>query len=470
MTGYPRRSLRHPSPALYAGCSRRRHSEPATAAPRLSRVAGIVVATTLAVSAAAFAEATGFEDGWPQWRGPNSTGVVADASPPLTWSETENVRWKVAVPGRGQASPIVWRDRVYLLTAVEPGSPEIVEDKYGGLVQPTKPIEFTVLAISRHSGDRVWQKVANTAVPHEGTHATSTWASASAATDGEVLVAHFGSNGTFGFDLDGKLLWKHDFGDQETMSGFGEGSSPAMHGDTVVVSWDHGGDDFVVALDKRTGKVRWRRERDEPTSWSSPLVFEAGGKAQVVLNAKNRVRAYDLKSGKELWSVSGMTPLVIPTPSYANGLVYLMSGYRDSRLMAIRPRKASGNLDGTEAIAWRHERDASFLPSGLAYGDSYFFLKTNNGILTHLDATTGEVRFGPVRLKGIGDVYASPVGAAGRIYITDRDGTTLVLKKSDQLEVLATNTLDEGFDASPAIAGKQLFLRGRRHLYCLEED
>ena len=458
----------------------------------MSRRTLVLIALLLALPVTAIAidnPVTQYAHEWPQWRGPLGTGVAPYGDPPLTWSETENLRWKVELPGRGHASPIVWGDRVYLLAAVEvtsdsnDGSLALSEASDatqvpipgGGRrfrprgIQPENAVRFVVLALDRGTGDILWERTAHTAVPHEGTHSTATWASASAVTDGEVLVASFGSNGIYAYDLDGGLLWQRDLGDQRTRNAFGEGSSPAIHGSSVIVNWDHEGDSFIVALDRDSGETRWRRARDEPTSWSTPLVIDVEGRAQVVVNASNRVRAYDLETGDVVWHAGGMTTNAIPTPTFADGLVYVMSGFRGNMLLAIRVAGARGDLDGSEHVVWSHERDTSYTPSGLLYGDTFYFLKRNNGILSNLDAKTGEVLFGPERLEGIdaeSGVYASPVGAADRVYIAAQNGVTLVLARGPEFEMLASNQLDDAFDASPAIAGNELFLRGREHLYC----
>lgn len=453
----------------------------------------VVICTSLTVATVCPASAAGpsYDDAWPQWRGPDGTGVAPHGDPPVTWNEDQNVRWKVPIPGRGHSSPIVWQDRVYLLTAVEvepEPAPEATPDSAsethepipgGGSrfrprgIHPENPVRFVVLALNRATGSVVWERTARTAVPHEGTHRTATWASASAVTDGEVLVANFGSNGIYAYDLDGELLWEKDFGDQTTRNAFGEGSSPVISGKVVVANWDHEGDSFITAMDRDSGESLWRRERDEPTSWSTPLVVPVDGASQVIVSASNRVRAYDLETGEDVWHVGGMTLNVIPTPAYSDGLVYLMSGFRGDTVMAIRLAGAKGDLDGTDSIVWSLDRDASYTPSGLVYGDTFYFLKRNDGILSSVNARTGQHLFGPERLEGIdGDagVYASLVGAAGRVYVTGQNGTTLVLKRGAELDVLSANRLDDGFDASPAIAGSQLFLRGRAHLYCLEES
>jgi outer membrane protein assembly factor BamB len=391
----------------------------------------------------------------------------------VEWSEAKNIRWKVEIPGRGHASPVLWGDRVYVATAVPATSapvpptaqPDSEEGRRPRGVAPDQPQRFVLLALDRETGKVVWERVARENKPHEGTHQDGTWASASPVTDGEVVIAHFGSNGLYAYDLDGKLLWSKDLGDMETRNGFGEGSSPALHGEALVVVWDHEGDSFVVALDKRSGQERWRQPRDEVTSWATPLIVERGGKTQVVVSATNRVRSYDLATGKVLWEAAGMTTNTIPSPVEKDGVVYAMSGFRGNNLLAIRLDGAQGDITGTESVLWTYDRDTPYVPSPLLYGDQLYFLKHNRGILSALDAKTGVVRFGPERLEGIEGVYASPVGAGGRIYVVGRNGVSVVLKHGPKLEVLATNTLEDEFDASPAVAGDELFLRGQKYLY-----
>jgi len=204
---------------------------------------------------------------WPQWRGPLASGAAPGANPPVTWSETENLRWKLPIPGRGHGSPVIWGNLVFLLTAVPvdlpPAAGEVTEGDQPQGVMPSGPIRLTVLAIDRTSGEVVWERVAREEVPHEGTHTDGSWASASAATDGEVLIAHFGSRGLYAYDLEGELLWSTDLGDMETRRGFGEGGTPLLTGETLIVNWDHEGDSFIVALDRRTGREIWRQSRGD---------------------------------------------------------------------------------------------------------------------------------------------------------------------------------------------------------------
>ncbi|MFM7213676.1 MAG: PQQ-binding-like beta-propeller repeat protein [Verrucomicrobiota bacterium] len=425
--------------------------------------------------------ATSEVQNWPAWRGPLGNGVAPGANPPMEWSESRNVVWKVAVPGRGSSTPIVWGDQVFLLTAipegVEPPTPGEGPEgsgrggpggRGGRGETPSQPQRFTVIALGRDDGKVRWQQTARVQVPHEGHHKDHGFASASPVTDGRVLIASFGSFGVFAYDLKGKLIWEKDLGDMRTRNSFGEGSSPALHGTTVVVLWDHEGEDFIVALDTRDGRELWRQRRDEPTGWSTPLIVEHGGKTQVVVNGTNKVRAYDLATGSLLWECSGQTANAIPTPVADQGSVIVMSGFRGSALQVIR-LGGSGDLRGTDAIVWSHNKGTPYVPSPLLYGGRLYFLSGNTAMLSIFDARTGKPEVEMERLNGLTGVYASPVGAAGRVYLAGREGGVVVLKEGPKVEVLATNRLDDGFDASPAVAGNRLYLRGRVSLYCLGE-
>ncbi len=429
----------------------------------------------------ALAESSDAGKYWPQWRGPQATGVSPSGNPPLEWGEDRNVRWKVGIPGKGSATPIVWGDRIYLTSAVQTGEaapppppPEEGQRSSGRRrrgprgVQPS-PQDFVVLALDRSDGQIVWQRTASQSTPHEGHHNDGTFASNSAVTDGEHVYAYFGSRGVFCYDLGGNLKWQKDLGNMRTRLGFGEGSSPALHGDSLIIPWDHEDQSFITVLDKRSGKEIWRDNRDEPTAWATPIVVEQGDKAQIITNATNRVRGYDLESGNLIWESSGMTTNTIPSPVYSDGMVFVTSGFRGNALQAIRLAEAKGDISGGGAIAWTYDRDTPYVPSPLLYGGQLYILKRNNGILTVFDARTGETHYGPQRLEGVRGVYASPVGAAGRVYITSREGTTIVIRQGKEFEVLATNTLEDGFDASMAIVGDTIYMRGNKYLYSIQE-
>ena len=270
---------------------------------------------------------------------------------------------------------------------------------------------------------------------------TARYAAGSALTDGQRLYAWFGSRGLYAVDFTGKVLWEKSLGQMQTRNGFGEGSSVAIHDGTLVVPWDHEGADFVIALDAATGKEKWRTPREEPTTWSTPLIVAAGGPPQAVLSGTNRVVGYDLASGKQLWQAGGTTMNAIPSPVFADGLVIAMGGFRGSMARAIRLADAKGDVTGTPAQVWTYEKDTPYVPSPLLYRGAVYFLKVNSGILTSLDAKTGAVRF--TERLAVPNVYASPVAADGRIYVVGREGTTAVLEAGPAAKVLATNVLNE---------------------------
>jgi outer membrane protein assembly factor BamB len=408
---------------------------------------------------------------WAQWRGPHSTGVSTTANPPTEWSETKNIRWKTPLPGRGTASPIVWGDRVFVLTAVPAGVTGDAQHAPRGAVTPRGMHRFVVMALDRKTGKTVWERVAREQEPHEGSHVDNgTWASSSPITDGERVYAYFESFGMYAYDMNGKLLWEKDLGDKKMRNEFGEGSTPALHGNTLVVVWDHlGGESFIVALDKRDGKELWRVPRKEIDTWATPLVLEVNGRAQVIVPAMERVRSYDLQTGAVVWESDGLTMNPIPSPVYADGLVFLMSGFRGNDLKAIRVADAKGNIDGTPAIVWTFDRDTPYVPSPVLVDGVLYFLKTNSGILTAVDAKTGKPHYQNQRLDDVPNVFASPVAARGRVYFPGREGTTIVIRSGPTYEVLAKNTLDDAFDASPALVDNELFLRGFKSLYSIAQ-
>ena len=442
---------------------------------RMTAAAALAAACAINVFSARGMAAS--DEGWPQWRGPRATGEAPAADPPVEWSETRNIRWKIEIPGNGSATPIVWGDHVFVSTAVPAGAAAARDGlftrltrRFVGTESPSQILRYTVLAVDRGTGTVAWERVVQEAAPHEGRHQTGSWAAPSAVTDGEVLCAFFGSAGLYCLDMDGQPLWDYDFGDMEIRMGFGEGASPTLHDDTIIVNWDHQGQSFIAALDKRTGRERWRTEREEMTSWATPLVVEDGGRKQVITNATERVRSYDFETGELLWEGEGTTLNAIPSPVAAEGMVYLMSGFRGNRLEAVRFGEAAGDITGTGAVAWSLDRDTPYVPSPLLHDGILYFTKGNNGIISAYDARSGRLLYGPERLSGVRSLYASPVAAGGRIYIPSRDGTTVVLAAGPAFELLAINMLDDGFDASPAAVDGELYLRGRQYLYCIAAD
>jgi outer membrane protein assembly factor BamB len=422
--------------------------------PLLQLGAAALLTTTLAAQSDSF---------WPQWRGPLATGVSLTAKPPVEWGESKNVRWKVEIAGRGSGTPIVWRDRLFVLSAV-PADAEVPASHVASRARN----RYVVLAIDRKSGKTIWERTAREEAPHEGTHNQfGTYASSSAVTDGEVLIASFESRGFYGYDLEGNKLWEVDLGDKRMRSEFGEGTTPALYRDRFFVVWDHQGESFIVALDKKTGKELWRTKREEIDSWATPLVVAVNGKAQVVTSAMRRVRSYDAQTGELVWDMAGLTMNPIPSPVSADGIVYLMSGFRGNSLKAVRLSEAKGDITNTAAVAWTFERDTPYVPSPLLYGEILYFLKGNTGVLSAFDAKSGKPHYQLQRIEGVPNVFASPVGADGRVIVLGQDGGAVVLKHGPTYEVLATNKLDDKFDASPALVDGEIFLRGYRYLYCV---
>jgi outer membrane protein assembly factor BamB len=432
---------------------------------RLSLAIWCLLLNLLAFNAPALADASA-ELFWPQWRGPVSTGEAPGADPPLTWSETDNVKWKTTIPGEGDSTPIVWGNRVFLLAAIATGSNAAAP---AAPEAPTEIYQFSVLCLDRDNGKILWQKAARQEAPHEGRQENNTFASASPVTDGKLLLAFFGSRGLHCYDFDGNLKWEKDFGKMKTKMGFGEGASPALSGDKVIINWDQEGDDFIAALDTESGRELWRTPRDEGTGWSTPLIVQVNGRTQVIVNATKKVRAYDMDSGKELWSCAGQTMNAIPSPVASGSIVYLTSGFRGSALQAVRLGRA-GDLTGTDAIIWNHSRNTPYVPSPLLIDNFLYLISGNDAIVSCFDAANGQAFFEHERLEGIHGVYASPVAARDRVYILGREGACVVLKKGPKPEVLAVNKVaDDHTDASLALTGKDLFLRTRHSLYCLTQ-
>lgn len=408
---------------------------------------------------------------WPQWRGPLGTGVAPQADPPVHWDESRNLLWKKALPGLGHSTPIVWEDRIYVTAAVPAGEPlgPFYDDAPGshGNLPVTHRHRFVVLALDRGSGEVLWERTVRTSLPHEGGHYTSSLASASPLTDGEHLLAHFGSQGIFCLSPDGEPQWERQLGLMRTKHGHGEGSSPVLHGETVVINWDHEGQSFVLALDKRTGRERWKIPRDEVTSWATPIAIEQDGMVQVIVAGTSRVRGYRLDTGDVIWECGGLAANIVASPVAGDGMAFVGSSYEKRVLLAIRLDGARGDITGTDRVPWTRRRTTPYVPSPLLYDGVLYFLAHYQGILTRVDTKTGRDRPGPLRLRGIGNVYASPVAASGRVYVTDLNGTTLVLSHAEAPQALAVNRLEDRFSASPALAGRQIYLRGEENLYAI---
>jgi outer membrane protein assembly factor BamB len=415
------------------------------------------------------------QDNWHHWRGPFVNGTSKTAKPPLKWDATTNVAWKTPIPGKGSATPIVWGDLVFVVTAIDTGKKADEKDipkpdpRFEGKKKTNAPDtwhQFVVYALDRKTGKEKWKKTCAEKVPHEGHHFSHSYAAGSPTTDGKRLIVSFGSFGVYCFALDGKKLWERHLGRMETRLGWGEAVTPVLHKNRVYITWDHEGDSFITALDAETGKPLWKVPREEPSSWATPLVVEHKGKTQIITPGTKRVRSYDAETGKVIWHHQGLTVNCIPSPLLHRDRAIVLSGYRGTAGAAV-PLDSTG--DATEKSKWKLEKGAPYVPSPVLVGDRLYFTQTNDNLMSCLDADSGKVLIDRARLPGVRTFYASPVAADGRIYFVDRDGTSLVIRASDKLEVLATNKLGEPVDASPALVGRQLFLRGAKHVWCIQE-
>jgi outer membrane protein assembly factor BamB len=395
---------------------------------------------------------------WPHWRGPNDDGM-AKGDAPLHWSDDEHIAWKAPVPGRGFSSPVVWGDRIFLTTAVPTGSAagrgDLVEHK------------FMVLCFDRKTGKQLWEKVAKVATPHQGHHPQyGSFASNSPITDGKYLFAFFGSRGLYCYTLSGELVWKKDFGALQMFRDFGEGAWTALHGEKLVAVMDHEGDSFLVALDKNSGRELWRTPRDGNTNWSGPYITSHDGRKQVIMSGSREVCGYDLETGKRIWGAKGLGQNTIPAPVAHDGIVIVMSGFRNPNLLAIRLGR-EGDLTGTDAIIWQNQRGNSYTPSPVMHEGKLYML-TDTGMLSCFDAKTGKPFYQQQRLPKPYSFKASPVGVNGKLYLASENDDVVVVRLGEKFDVLATNTLkDQTFIATPAIVDGEIYLRGQNTLFCI---
>ncbi|MDH3745667.1 MAG: PQQ-binding-like beta-propeller repeat protein [Acidobacteriota bacterium] len=423
---------------------------------------------------------------WPQFRGPQARGVAEGYATPVEWDvkSGKNIQWKVPVPGLGHSSPVVWGDRIFLTTAVSgKKDPELKVGLYGDIkpVDDTTSHRFEVLAYSRNEGKLLWSRTAHTGVPRIQRHTKATHANSTVATDGTRVVAFFGSEGLFAYDMGGKLLWKKDLGTLD--SGFfkvpeaqwGFGSSPVLHDDKVLLQVDVQGDSFVAALDAATGKELWRTPRDEVPTWGSPTVHRGAGRTQVIVNGWKHIGGYDIDSGAELWKMKGLGDIPTPTPYVAHDLIFLTSAHGDAIPVYAVKTSATGDISlsddetSNQHIAWSDPRGGSYMPTSVVYGDLLYILR-DNGTFSCLRATTGELLYKERVDRSSGGHTASLVAADGKIYVTAEAGEVRVVQAGPKLEVLATNDMGETLMATPAISRGTVFFRTRGHLVAVGHE
>ena len=419
---------------------------------------------------------------WPQFRGPGALGTVADDPRlPVSWSTTENVLWKAAIPGKGWSCPVVWDERVYLTSNMRAsGEAETPAGFYEGAVrQPIAEEEHRWLGygINFADGKIAWETELHKGVPKVPRHRKNSYASETPVTDGRHVYFHFGDLATYCLDMAGKVQWTKEWEPVETRWGYGTASSPALDANRLYITNDNQEQSYTVALDKNTGKEIWRAERDEPTTWSTPFIWKHDQRTEIITAGRKKVRSYDL-DGKLLWEVSGMSSLSIPTPFSTGGLLYVTSGYHGSKerpIYAIRPG-ASGDITldpgetSNEYIAWSVPQGGPYHPSPVIYDGLYYTL-LDRGFLTCHDAKTGEEIYGKQRIEvGSGNFTSSLWAYKGRIFCLSEAGDCYVVEAGPNFKVVGKNSLGEMCMATPAIADGNLLIRTYSHLYRLGEQ
>ena len=416
------------------------------------------------------------QDDWAQWRGPNNDGM-ARGDAPHQWSDTKNIAWRVAIPGRGNSSPVIWGDKIFLTTAVPTDAavatttpspqPQRQGRGPGGGANAGREHKFVLMCLDRRNGNLLWERIAKVATPHEGYHHQyGSFASSTPVTDGKHVYAFFGSRGIYCYDLDGKLIWEKAFQPMRMRLGFGEGVATVLDGNSLYLKFDQEQGSHLLALDKQTGKEIWRVAREEGSSWSPPLIVTHNGRKQMVVSASSKVRSYDPATGKLIWECAGLGSNVIPAPVIHAGVVYVMSGHREPNLLAIQLGR-EGDLTGTDAVLWTNNRGNAYTGSPVLHDGKLYFV-TDSGMLSCLDARTGKPHYLQQRLPRSYNFKSSPVGANGKLYLATEEGDVVVVKMGEKYEVLAVNTLtDQMFIATPAIAGGNIYLRSQEALYCI---
>lgn len=420
------------------------------------------------------------EENWPQFRGAGSRGISDDAQLPDHWSDTENVLWKTAIPGRGWSSPVVWGKQIFV-TAVSSAGTEKEAKRglyFGG--EQAKPSEdkhqWRVICLSLDDGRIVWDRVAHEGLPESTLHIKNSYASETPATDGERVYAYFGNEGIYAYDLAGTLLWSKKIGPFKTRAGWGTGASPIVYQDRVILVNDNEEDSFALALDAKTGNELWRQPRDEKSNWATPFLWNNGLRAEIVTSGTNKVRSYDL-DGKLLWELGGMSSIAIPTPFADDELLYLASGYimdKKRPILAIRPG-AEGDISPKEGeassryVAWFQREAGPYNPSPVLY-KGHFYVLLDRGIFSCYDAKTGAVVYEKKRIPNGRAFTSSPWAYNDKIFCLNEFGTTFVIKAGSEFELLYTNDLPEDTMcmATPAISGNKLLLRTDTQLYCFQ--
>ncbi|MFY9574767.1 MAG: PQQ-binding-like beta-propeller repeat protein [Blastocatellia bacterium] len=443
---------------------------------RSSNLALTWIACVIAIAALGLSAEAAPKNNWSQWRGPEGNGVSSETNLPAQWSDTQNIKWKTAIPGRGHSSPIVWDNRIFLTTDVEgeavPGA-KAVEHKDEGKpykhpdsIGADRKHTFKVLCMDGGTGKMIWERTAYEGTVYDDRHRKASYASPTPATDGTYVFAYFGTEGLYCYDFGGKLIWKALPGQIATF-GMGTGTSPVLFENTVILQCDedNGEKSSLLALDKKTGKEVWKTPRKVQASWSTPLIVRGRQRTELITSGNELIISYDPKTGKELWRTKGHASNAIATPVAGNGMVFVYAGFPVKKTLAIT-LGASGDLSDTKNIVWQYDKGTAYVPSSILYGD-YLYLLSDRGIITCLDAKTGKIVYEGGRVPIPATFTASPVAFDGKILLTSEDGDTFVIKAGPKHEVIATNSISEPVYASPAISDGMIFIRGEKNLYAI---
>jgi outer membrane protein assembly factor BamB len=410
-------------------------------------------------------------DNWPQWRGPNGQGISTEKQLPTEWGPGKNIAWKLELP-EGASSPIIWGDRAFVTAAIEgeaiPGQKAAVHMQGGkewvhpDSVGADKKHTFKVLAIDTKAGKIAWEHTAYEGPVYDARHRKSSFAGPTAVTDGKMLFAYFGPEGLYAYDVNGTPAWK--VVEKFKTLGLGTGTSPILHQNLVIIQRDedNGDESVVVAYDKATGKEAWKTKREIGVSWGTPVLVTAGGRTELVTNGSEAIIAYDPMTGKELWRTKGVESNAIHTPLVGKGLVIVTAGYPAKRIIAIRP----GDQPEDKRIAWQYTKGTGYVLSNLLYGD-FVYLSTDNGILTCLNAETGEIVYEGGRPPKPSNFMGSAVAYSGFIAMTSELGETYMIKAGPKHEVVRVNSIDEPVYSSAALANGRVYIRGTKHLYAI---
>jgi outer membrane protein assembly factor BamB len=431
----------------------------------------------------AIAQKQTIKDNWPSFRGQHAAGVADGQNLPDTWDGEKGtaIKWKTRIPGLAHSSPVVWEDRLFVTSAISgKGSATFKPGLYGaGDASDDKSVhQWKVYCLNKKTGKILWEQIAYEGVPLEKRHIKSTYASSSPATDGRYVVALFGSQGLYAFDLKGKLLWKKDLGRMDVGAydlpsyEWGTASSPIIYKDLVIVQCDTSKEDFLMAVDIKTGKTVWKTDREELPSWATPTVCLNKDRAELITNAPNFIRGYDPETGKELWKLGGSSKITAPTPIFSNDLIVVASGRRPEAPVFVIRAGASGDITldkeqtANKNIAWSRQKIGSYMPTPLIYQGLLYVLK-NDGIFSCYDLATGEEKY-MQRIPHQGSGFSgSPVAADGKLYLPSEDGDIFIVKAGPKFELLGKNSLGQLLMATPAISGGMMFVRAERDLFAI---